>query len=123
MGTGLNAPPGVSKAIAERSASLTGRPFVTAPNKFAALAGLDAMARASAGLRAVAIVLLKIANDMRWLASGPRCGLGELLLPENEPGSSIMPGQVNPSQCEALGMIATQVLGPDNTTAFVASQG
>ncbi|MFT8890501.1 MAG: class II fumarate hydratase [Acetobacter papayae] len=123
VGTGLNAPPGFSQAIAERIASLTGRPFVTAPNKFAALAGLDAMARASAGLRAVAIVLLKIANDMRWLASGPRCGLGELLLPENEPGSSIMPGKVNPTQCEALVMIATQVLGHDNTIAFAASQG
>ncbi|MCH4093770.1 MAG: class II fumarate hydratase [Acetobacter peroxydans] len=123
VGTGLNAPPGFSQAIAERIATLTGRPFVTAPNKFAALAGLDAMARASAGLRAVAIVLLKIANDMRWLASGPRCGLGELLLPENEPGSSIMPGKVNPTQCEALVMIATQVLGHDNTIAFAASQG
>lgn len=123
VGTGLNAPPGFSQAIAERIATLTGKPFVTAPNKFAALAGLDAMARASAGLRAVAIVLLKIANDMRWLASGPRCGLGELLLPENEPGSSIMPGKVNPTQCEALVMIATQVLGHDNTIAFAASQG
>ncbi|MFT8676548.1 MAG: class II fumarate hydratase [Acetobacter sp.] len=123
VGTGLNAPPGFSKAIADKIAELTGRPFVTAPNKFAALAGLDAMARASSGLRALAIVLMKIANDTRWLASGPRCGLGELLLPENEPGSSIMPGKVNPTQCEAMVMIATQVLGHDNTVAFAASQG
>ncbi|QEO18460.1 class II fumarate hydratase [Acetobacter vaccinii] len=123
VGTGLNAPPGFSVAMAQQIAQLTGRPFITAPNKFAALSGLDAMARASAGLRAVAIPLLKIANDMRWLASGPRCGLGELILPENEPGSSIMPGKVNPTQCEALVMIATQVLGHDNTVAFAASQG
>ncbi|MCG4271983.1 class II fumarate hydratase [Acetobacter senegalensis] len=123
VGTGLNAPPGFSKAIARKIAELTGRPFVTAPNKFAALSGLDAMVRASAGLRGLAVPLLKIANDMRWLASGPRCGLGELSLPENEPGSSIMPGKVNPTQCEAMVMIATQVLGNDNTVAVAASQG
>ncbi|MGV4878012.1 class II fumarate hydratase [Acetobacter indonesiensis] len=123
VGTGLNAPAGFSKAIAAKIAALTGRPFKTAPNKFAALSGLDAMVRASAGLRGLAVPLLKIANDMRWLASGPRCGLGELLLPENEPGSSIMPGKVNPTQCEAMVMIATQVLGNDNTVAVAASQG
>ncbi|MBS0999860.1 class II fumarate hydratase [Acetobacter persici] len=123
VGTGLNAPAGFSKAIASKIAELTGRPFVTAPNKFAALSGLDAMARASAGLRGLAVPLLKIANDMRLLASGPRCGLGELHLPENEPGSSIMPGKVNPTQCEALVMIATQVLGNDATVGFAASQG
>lgn len=123
VGTGLNAPAGFSKAIATRIAELTKQPFVTAPNKFAALSGLDAMARTSAGLRGLAVPLLKIANDMRWLASGPRCGLGELHLPENEPGSSIMPGKVNPTQCEAMVMIATQVLGNDNTIAFAASQG
>lgn len=123
VGTGLNAPQGFSKAIAARIATLTGRPFITAPNKFAALSGLDAMVRASAGLRGLAVPLLKIANDMRWLASGPRCGLGELILPENEPGSSIMPGKVNPTQCEALVMIATQVLGNDTTVGFAASQG
>lgn len=123
VGTGLNAPEGFSKAIAQKIADLTGRPFVTAPNKFAALSGVDAMVRASAGLRGLAVPLLKIANDMRWLASGPRCGLGELILPENEPGSSIMPGKVNPTQCEAMVMIATQVLGNDNTIAFAASQG
>ncbi|MBO1359922.1 class II fumarate hydratase [Acetobacter sacchari] len=123
VGTGLNAPPGFSRAIAEQIASLTGRAFVTAPNKFAALGGLDAMVRASAGLRGVAVALMKIANDMRWLGSGPRCGLGELRLPENEPGSSIMPGKVNPTQCEALVMIATQVLGNDAAVAFAGAQG
>lgn len=123
VGTGLNAPKGFSTAIAARIATLTGRPFITAPNKFAALSGLDAMVRASAGLRGLAVPLLKIANDMRWLASGPRCGLGELLLPENEPGSSIMPGKVNPTQCEAMVMIATQVIGNDTTVGFAASQG
>ncbi|WP_130731222.1 class II fumarate hydratase [Komagataeibacter xylinus] len=123
VGTGLNAPPGFSRAIAGRIAALTGKPFVTAPNKFAALGGLDAMVRASAGLRGVAVTLLKIANDMRLLGSGPRCGLGELHLPENEPGSSIMPGKVNPTQCEAMVMICTQVLGNDATVAFAGSQG
>ena len=123
VGTGLNAPKGFGKAIAEHIAVLTGLPFVTAPNKFAALGGLDAMVRASAGLRGVAVALMKIANDMRWLGSGPRCGLAELNLPENEPGSSIMPGKVNPTQCEALIMIATQVLGNDATVAFAGAQG
>lgn len=123
VGTGLNAPPGFADAIAARIAELTGQPFRTAPNKFAALGGLDAMVAAMAGLRGVAVVLLKVANDMRWLASGPRCGLGELVLPENEPGSSIMPGKVNPTQCEAMVMVCTQVLGEDATVAFAGSQG
>ena len=123
VGTGLNAPAGFSVAVASKIAELTEKPFVTAPNKFAALGGLDAMVRASAALRGVAVVTLKIANDMRWLASGPRCGLGELRLPENEPGSSIMPGKVNPTQCEAMIMIATQVIGEDNAVAIAGSQG
>lgn len=123
VGTGLNAPPGFSKAIAAKIAELTGKPFITAPNKFAALGGLDAMVRASAGLRGLAVALMKIANDMRWLGSGPRCGLGELHLPENEPGSSIMPGKVNPTQCEAMVMIATQVMGNDTAVAFAGAQG
>ncbi|NHO32503.1 class II fumarate hydratase [Acetobacter fallax] len=123
VGTGLNAPAGFGTAIAARIAGLTGKPFVTAPNKFAALGGLDAMVRASAGLRGLAVALMKIANDMRWLGSGPRCGLGELHLPENEPGSSIMPGKVNPTQCEAMVMIATQVMGNDATVAFAGAQG
>lgn len=123
VGTGLNAPEGFGKAIAEHIAVLTNKPFITAPNKFAALGGLDAMVRASAGLRGLAVALMKVANDMRWLGSGPRCGLAELHLPENEPGSSIMPGKVNPTQCEALIMIATQVMGNDATVAFAGAQG
>ena len=113
VGTGLNAPKGFAEAIAAELAALTGYPFVTAPNKFMALGGLDAMVAAMAALRGVAVVLLKVANDVRWLGSGPRCGLGELVLPENEPGSSIMPGKVNPTQCEAMVMICTQVIGED----------
>jgi fumarate hydratase class II len=123
VGTGLNAPPGFSQAVATKIAELTGKPFVTAPNKFAAQGSLDAMVRVSAGLRGLAVALMKIANDMRWLASGPRCGLGELKLPDNEPGSSIMPGKVNPTQCEAIVMIAIQVLGNDSAVAFAGSQG
>ncbi len=123
VGTGLNAPPGFSCNVASRIAELTGEGFVTAPNKFAALGSLDAMVRNSAALRGVAVALMKIANDMRWLASGPRCGLNELLLPQNEPGSSIMPGKVNPTQCEAIVMIAIQVIGEDNAVAFAGSQG
>ncbi len=123
VGTGLNAPPGFSVKVAAEVARLTGKPYVTAPNKFAAQGSLDAMARASASLRGVAVALIKIANDMRWLASGPRCGLGELLLPENEPGSSIMPGKVNPTQCEAIVMIGIQVIGDDTAVAFAGSQG
>jgi fumarate hydratase class II len=123
VGTGLNAPPGFSVKVAEQVATLTGKPFVTAPNKFAAQGSLDAMVRAHAALRGVAVALMKIANDMRWLASGPRCGFGELLLPANEPGSSIMPGKVNPTQCESMVMIAIQVIGDDNAVAFAGSQG
>jgi fumarate hydratase, class II len=123
VGTGLNAPKGFSRNVAAKIAELTGKPFVTAPNKFMAQGSLDAMVRASAALRGVAVALMKIANDMRWLASGPRCGLGELSLPENEPGSSIMPGKVNPTQCEAMVMIAIQVIGEDTAVAFAGSQG
>ena len=123
VGTGITAPKGFSAAIATRIATLTGQPFVTAPNKFAAQGALDAMTRTSAALRGLAVALMKIANDMRWLASGPRCGLGELLLPDNEPGSSIMPGKVNPTQCEAIVMICIQVIGEDTAVAFAGSQG
>jgi fumarate hydratase class II len=123
VGTGLNAPKGFSVEMARTIGELTHRPFVTAPNKFAAQGGLDAMVAAMAGLRGLAVALMKIANDMRWLASGPRCGLGELLLPGNEPGSSIMPGKVNPTQCEAMVMVCIQVVGEDNSVAFAGSQG
>jgi fumarate hydratase class II len=123
VGTGLNAPPNFSREIATMIRELTGRPFVTAPNKFAAQGSLDAMVAAMASVRGLAVALMKVANDMRWLASGPRCGLGELLLPENEPGSSIMPGKVNPTQCEAMVMVCIQVIGEDNAVAFAGSQG
>ncbi|HTV32530.1 MAG TPA: class II fumarate hydratase [Methylocella sp.] len=123
VGTGLNAPPHFSREIAEKIAELTGAPFLTAPNKFAALGALDAMVAAMAAVRGLAVALMKIANDMRWLASGPRCGLGELILPENEPGSSIMPGKVNPTQQEAMVMVCIQVIGEDNAVAFAGSQG
>jgi fumarate hydratase, class II len=123
VGTGLNAPPRFGEDIAAKIAELTGMPFVTAPNKFAAQGSLDAMVNAHAALRSLAVALMKIANDMRWLASGPRCGLGELVLPANEPGSSIMPGKVNPTQCEAMVMICIQVIGDDSAVAFAGSQG
>ena len=123
VGTGLNAPKGFSRDVAKKIAELTGKPFVTAPNKFAAQGSLDAMVRAHAALRGLAVALMKIANDMRWLASGPRCGFAELKLPDNEPGSSIMPGKVNPTQCEAMVMIAIQVIGNDTAVAFSGSQG
>jgi fumarate hydratase, class II len=123
VGTGLNAPPGFAADAAGRIAQLTGQPFTTAPNKFAAQGGLDAMVAASAGLRALAVPLMKIANDIRWLASGPRCGISELVLPANEPGSSIMPGKVNPTQCEAMVMVCIQVLSEDSCVAFAGSQG
>ncbi|MER6977098.1 class II fumarate hydratase [Streptomyces carpinensis] len=123
VGTGLNAPPGFAEQVAAEIAAATGFPFTTAENKFAAQGGLDAMAGASAGLRALAVPLMKIANDIRWLASGPRCGLGELILPANEPGSSIMPGKVNPTQCEAMVMVCIQVLSEDAAVAFAGSQG
>ncbi|NYF54051.1 class II fumarate hydratase [Tunturiibacter gelidoferens] len=123
VGTGLNAPPHFGEDIAAKIAELTGMPFITAPNKFAAQGSLDAMVNAHAALRSLAVALMKIANDMRWLASGPRCGLGELVLPANEPGSSIMPGKVNPTQCEAMVMICIQVIGDDSAVAFAGSQG
>ncbi len=123
VGTGLNAPKGFSVKVAAKIAELARKPFVTAPNKFMAQGSLDAMVAAHAALRGVAVALMKIANDMRWLASGPRCGIGELLLPENEPGSSIMPGKINPTQCEAIVMIAIQVIGDDTAVAFAGSQG
>jgi len=123
VGTGLNAPDGFSVDVAAQIAKLTGKAFVTAPNKFAAQGSLDAMVRAHAALRGLGVALMKIANDMRWLASGPRTGLAELKLPQNEPGSSIMPGKVNPTQCEAIVMIAIQVIGNDTGIAFAGSQG
>jgi fumarate hydratase class II len=123
VGTGLNAPKGFSQEVAARIATLTGKPFVTAPNKFTAQGSLDAMVRAHGALRNLAVALMKIANDMRWLASGPRCGFAELVLPSNEPGSSIMPGKVNPTQCEAIVMICIQVMGNDTAVAFAGSQG
>jgi fumarate hydratase class II len=123
VGTGINAPKDFSRQIAAAIARLTGRPFITAPNKFSAQGSLDAMVAAMASLRGLAVALMKVANDMRWLASGPRCGLGELLLPENEPGSSIMPGKINPTQCEAMVMVCIQVIGEDNAVAFAGSQG
>jgi fumarate hydratase, class II len=123
VGTGLNAPKGFSRDVAAEIAALTGKPFVTAPNKFMAQGSLDPMVRTHGALRGLAVALMKIANDMRWLASGPRTGFAELLLPQNEPGSSIMPGKVNPTQCEAIVMIAIQVLGDDAAVAFAGSQG
>src|SRR6185312_2037413 len=123
VGTGLNAPPGFAERFAAELAELTGQPFVTAPNKFAALAGAEAMVAASAGLRGVAVPLLKIANDIRFLGSGPRNGLGELRLPENEPGSSIMPGKVNPTQCEATMMVCLKVMADDSALATAAGMG
>ncbi len=123
VGTGLNTRKGFAEKIAAKIAELTGLPFVTAPNKFEALAGNDAMVEMSGALRVVAVSLFKIANDIRLLGSGPRCGLGELLLPENEPGSSIMPGKVNPTQCEALTMVCAQVMGNDAGVGFAGSQG
>ncbi len=113
VGTGLNAPPGYAEAVAAELATLTGLPLVTAPNKFEALASCDALLHAHGALKTLAASLMKIANDVRWLASGPRSGLGELSLPENEPGSSIMPGKVNPTQCEALTMLCAQLFGND----------
>ncbi len=123
VGTGLNAPAGFAEAAAEEAASLTGLPFRTAENKFHALTAKDALAFSHGALKALAANLMKIANDVRWLASGPRCGLGEIFIPENEPGSSIMPGKVNPTQCEALTMVAVQVMGNDTVMGLAASQG
>jgi fumarate hydratase class II len=123
VGTGLNAPPDFGEKVAAEIARLTGRPFVTAPNKFAAQGSLDAMVAASSALRSLAVALMKIANDLRWLGSGPRAGIHELNLPDNEPGSSIMPGKVNPTQEEAMVMVCIQVIGEDNAVAFAGSQG
>src|SRR5262249_32268202 len=113
VGTGINAPVGFDTRVAAELARLTGHPFVTAPNKFEALATHDALVNAHGALKTLAASLTKLANDVRWLASGPRCGIGELLIPENEPGSSIMPGKVNPTQSEAVTMLCCQVLGND----------
>ena len=123
VGTGLNSHPRFAEAVAVQIAELTKLPFVTAPNKFAALAGHEALVGASGALKVLAVALMKMANDVRWLASGPRCGLGELTIPENEPGSSIMPGKVNPTQSEAMTMVCVQVFGNDATIGFAASQG
>ena len=123
VGTGLNAPVGFAEEVAEQVSDLTGKEFVTAPNKFHALTAKDELTFAHGALKALAADLMKIANDVRWLASGPRCGLGEIYIPENEPGSSIMPGKVNPTQCEALTMVAVQVIANDVAVGMAASQG
>ncbi len=123
VGTGLNTHPEFAERSAARIAKLTGSPFVSAPNKFASLASHDAIVMASGALKTLATALMKIANDIRWLGSGPRCGLGELSLPENEPGSSIMPGKVNPTQSEAMTMVCIQVIGNDTAVAAAGSQG
>ncbi|ODT26531.1 MAG: fumarate hydratase, class II [Kaistia sp. SCN 65-12] len=123
VGTGLNAHPKYGETVAAEIATLTGQPFVTAPNKFAVMAGHDAFVGSSGALKQLAAALMKIANDVRWLASGPRSGLGEITIPENEPGSSIMPGKVNPTQAEATTMVAVQVMGNDAAIGIAASQG
>ncbi len=123
LGTGLNTHPEFAVRAAQKVADLTGLPFVSAANKFEALAAHDTMVETSGALKTLAVSLNKIANDIRWLASGPRCGIGEISLPANEPGSSIMPGKVNPTQCEALTMIAAQVMGNDTTIAFAGASG
>lgn len=123
VGTGLNAPQGFDEAVAEAVSALTNTDFITAPNKFHALTSKDEIVFAHGALKALAADMMKIANDVRWLASGPRLGLGEIKIPENEPGSSIMPGKVNPTQCEAVTMVAVQVMGNDAAIGFAASQG
>jgi fumarate hydratase class II len=123
VGTGLNAHPRFGDRTAHYIGTLTGHPFRSAPNKFCALSAHDALVNLSAALRTLSGGLMKLANDVRWLASGPRCGIGELIIPENEPGSSIMPGKVNPTQCEALTMVCVQVFGNDAAVAFAGSQG
>lgn len=123
VGTGLNTHPEFAEKAAAHIAQITEQPFISAPNKFSALAAHEPLVIAHSALKALACALMKIANDVRWLGSGPRCGIGELILPENEPGSSIMPGKVNPTQCEALTMVCAQVLGNDMTIAVAASQG
>ena len=123
VGTGLNAPKGFDEAVAKAVSEITGKPFVTAENKFHALTSKDELVFAHGALKALAADMMKIANDVRWLASGPRDGLGEIFIPENEPGSSIMPGKVNPTQCEAVTMVAVQVMGNDVAVGLAASQG
>ena len=123
VGTGLNAHPQFAERAAAQIATITQLPFVSAPNKFAALAAHEPLVMAHSAMKTLACALMKIANDLRWLGSGPRCGLGELILPENEPGSSIMPGKVNPTQAEAMTMVCAQVIGNDTTVAIAASQG
>lgn len=123
VGTGLNAHPDYARAVAAEIATLTGHDFVTGPNKFALLAGHDAFVGTSGALKQLAVAFMKIANDVRWLASGPRSGLGEITIPENEPGSSIMPGKVNPTQSEAMTMVVAHVMGNDAAIGFAASQG
>jgi len=123
VGTGLNAHPEFAERAARKISELSGLPFRSHPNKFASLSAHDEIVFASGALKTLAASLMKIANDIRWLASGPRCGLGELTLPENEPGSSIMPGKVNPTQCEAITMVAVQVMGNDAAIGFAGSQG
>ncbi|PIT20430.1 class II fumarate hydratase [Snodgrassella communis] len=123
VGTGLNSHPQYAEKAAAKLAELTGLPFVTAPNKFEALGGRDAVVFASGSLKTLAVSLNKIANDIRWLASGPRCGIGEITIPANEPGSSIMPGKVNPTQCEAMTMVAAQVMGNDTTITVAGASG
>lgn len=123
VGTGLNAPPGFGDRVAAELAQMTGYPFCKAENAFAALAAHDPLVMLSGALKTLAAAMMKMANDIRWLASGPRCGLGELILPANEPGSSIMPGKVNPTQCEALTMVCVQVMGNDTAVGIAGSQG
>ena len=123
VGTGLNTPDGFAQLVAETISKLTGKNFVTAPNKFHALTSKDELVFAHGAMKALACDMMKIANDVRWLSSGPRCGLGEIFIPENEPGSSIMPGKVNPTQCEQVTMVAVQVMGNDVTVGMAASQG
>ena len=123
VGTGLNAPEGFAENVAKEIANITGKPFVTAANKFHALTSKDELVFAHGAIKALACDMMKIANDIRWLASGPRDGLGEIFIPENEPGSSIMPGKVNPTQCEAVTMVAVQVMGNDVAVGMAASQG
>ena len=123
VGTGINAPEGFGEAAAKAVASITGKPFVSAENKFHALTSKDELVFAHGAVKALACDMMKIANDIRWLASGPRCGIGEIAIPENEPGSSIMPGKVNPTQCEQVTMVAVQIMGNDAAIGFAASQG
>ncbi len=123
VGTGLNTPKGYADKVAQQISTLSKHEFISAPNKFAALAAHDALVGCSGALKQLAVACMKIANDVRWLASGPRCGIGELRIPENEPGSSIMPGKVNPTQCEAMTMVCCQVMGNDAAIGFAGSQG